>query len=566
MNELKAIVETLRQRHIRRKADVILMRVRMDAEEEPDRWITTEEGHHVPLDENGIALAGGGGTLKGVDFSRSKSTESASEKKTTSTSTNARIKTPKVENKQAASASGKKETKAEGFHRGTKEEAASLKTLEKGAVVEFKSQNGSIYKYTAIGGGDFESEDYGGKQVSGYKTLETFIRNQKGWEVRISGGEKPETESEIKPDVFHTPSSKEIASLSSLPKGTVIGVMAPNGNISGLETNGHGGVIQKQAGNTDFHLSAEQLFTLLSKPGHQIKMMDKDEFTELFSKTPKEEKGAVSGQQPGVSTKSPADKSGPASVNVEKRAKSVVFSPDESAFSDDRKKNAIRTDDPRVADDLYREEVGKVYQELDDITKNAFSEYTDTGYKEMNASLRETHGRKIEGFFNSYRRYVDAITDTIAKFKIKKDTVLPRGVGWGAANDLFGFERGFLEQATDEQLQALVGKTGTDKGFMSCGSALGRGMRDKVNFNLYCPEGTVGMYVEPFSECGDGAGMNWDERSDGKSKQDTFSREDETILQRGTTVRITGIRRNSDGSLDIDAEVIKQEVEELPEY
>lgn len=49
---------------------------------------------------------------------------------------------------------------------------------------------------------------------------------------------------------------------------------------------------------------------------------------------------------------------------------------------------------------------------------------------------------------------------------------------------------------------------------------------------------------EPFSACGNGTGINWDDRLDGKSKKKSFSKEQETILQRGTSVRITGIRKN----------------------
>lgn len=44
-------------------------------DEEPATWITTENGHKVPLDKNGTAIAGGGGTLAGKDFSEASSSE-----------------------------------------------------------------------------------------------------------------------------------------------------------------------------------------------------------------------------------------------------------------------------------------------------------------------------------------------------------------------------------------------------------------------------------------------------------------------------------------------------------
>lgn len=93
MNKLRKTIEVLRQRQNRRKADIALMQARTDAGE-PDRWITTEEGHHVPLDENGVALAGGGGTLKGKDFSGSKSQKSGSKKTAKAGKTSSAVTTP----------------------------------------------------------------------------------------------------------------------------------------------------------------------------------------------------------------------------------------------------------------------------------------------------------------------------------------------------------------------------------------------------------------------------------------------------------------------------------------
>ncbi len=55
------------------------MCMRMDADddldiEEPEEWITLENGQHVPLDGSGRAMGGAGGWAKGRDFSNAKST------------------------------------------------------------------------------------------------------------------------------------------------------------------------------------------------------------------------------------------------------------------------------------------------------------------------------------------------------------------------------------------------------------------------------------------------------------------------------------------------------------
>lgn len=107
--------------------------------------------------------------------------------------------------------------------------------------------------------------------------------------------------------------------------------------------------------------------------------------------------------------------------------------------------------------------------------------------------------------------------------------------------------------ATDEEIKALIGATGTEGAFWSMEVAKGTGFSGDVIFNIYAPRGTKMMYCEPFSGFGNGSGRNWD----GIIKQQTFGSESEMLLQRGTTFKITKIEK-SNGTWYIDLDVVAQ--------
>ena len=115
--------------------------------------------------------------------------------------------------------------------------------------------------------------------------------------------------------------------------------------------------------------------------------------------------------------------------------------------------------------------------------------------------------------------------------------------------------RDLLVYGSEKDLQnELLGKTITEYGFMSMGSAKGQGFSGSILFNIYAPAGTKMMYVEPFSAYGGGDGRDWD----GKSSQSGYGSEFETIMQQGTQFRVTKVEK-SGGQLYIDIEVINQD-------
>ena len=61
--------------------------------------------------------------------------------------------------------------------------------------------------------------------------------------------------------------------------------------------------------------------------------------------------------------------------------------------------------------------------------------------------------------------------------------------------------------ATDAEIKALIGATGTEGAFWSMEVAKGTGFSGDVIFNMYAPRGTKMMYCEPFSGFGNGRGV-----------------------------------------------------------
>ena len=84
-------------------------------------------------------------------------------------------------------------------------------------------------------------------------------------------------------------------------------------------------------------------------------------------------------------------------------------------------------------------------------------------------------------------------------------------------------------------LNNLVGKEFVNHSFYSAGAGYKTGMTDKnILIKTYCPKGVKAFYVEKFSH---------------------YSGENEMILQRGYTYRITSAKRVG-GQILLDAEVI----------
>ena len=223
---------------------------------------------------------------------------------------------------------------------------------------------------------------------------------------------------------------------------------------------------------------------------------------------------------------------------------------DDDRFSAARKNAAFRTSEPADADKLLREQTAKVWRDLDEESRYALNAYTYMAYMDINPALRGTDTPS-----ESTKAQISRITKAIDQCELQQDTYLYRGVDIFALSKMLGVT---YDRLTDGDPGKFVGMEITDKEFMSCGTAEGKGFDDSgVYMRIYCPKGTKAMYAEPFSAYGNGGKGDWD----GNSAQTSFSTEFETILQRGTRMQITSATKNEYGSFELECQVVAQEYE-----
>ena len=145
------------------------------------------------------------------------------------------------------------------------------------------------------------------------------------------------------------------------------------------------------------------------------------------------------------------------------------------------------------------------------------------------------------------------MTDVISRTMISIYGFREGGGRYSGMDKYLGIdEHDLIYLSGEESSKRLVGMTPVELGFMSTGVAKGKGFSNKpiILNNIYAPKGTKMMYVEPFSEYGEGFQRAWD----GISEQSSISSEAEMLFQRKTKFTITKVER-SNGTIYIDMNV-----------
>ena len=232
---------------------------------------------------------------------------------------------------------------------------------------------------------------------------------------------------------------------------------------------------------------------------------------------------------------------------------------DESMYSKQRKDAAMWEKSAKGSDKKLREVCSALWKEATDHEKLSAHRYT-SGSSYINEPLRNIeYLGKYKGVYDS-KKDTDALTSLVSRSRYKFDIWVQRGDGMIALKK-FGLD---MNNITPEAIQTLVGKEGIEPAFWSCGSFKGGGFASsEIIFNIYCPRGTQGLYMEPFSYFGHGVnggkGMNCNNglKWDGITTQKEFGDESEYLLQRGTKFRVTKVERGA-GRWFIDLEVVGQ--------
>jgi hypothetical protein len=241
----------------------------------------------------------------------------------------------------------------------------------------------------------------------------------------------------------------------------------------------------------------------------------------------------------------------------------ILSSSLDNAFTEARKNAALWAKTQKEADDALRGVCGKVWQNAGQAERKAAYDYT-CGSGGFNRPLRGYDGSwsnfkgigKVDLNAEGRGNAIKELTSIINKSQYDIDIWVQRGIetSRGAAGFL-GIPETELKNRTQTELTNRLVDTKTkvtDEGFVSCGSAKGKGFSGYI-FNIYCPKGTKMLYAEPFSHYGNGTGLSWD----GMTKQASFGYEDETIIQRGTTFRVTNVEKKG-GNTYFYIEVVGQ--------
>ena len=241
---------------------------------------------------------------------------------------------------------------------------------------------------------------------------------------------------------------------------------------------------------------------------------------------------------------------------------SAPFGPE--AYTKERLDKALWTTNQKKVDGMMRARTGEVWRNASDREKEAIYEYTQS-FSKFNEPLRGIeygtnrylgvgHTDLNAGSRNNGRK-LNAMTDIIDKCSYDHDQWFQRCTGFNGMEKFFQCSESLLRNGSQKQLEnELLGKTVTEYGFMSMGSAKGKGFSGNIMLNIYAPSGTKMMYVEPFSAySGSYEHLGWD----GVSTQSRFGHEFETIMQQGTQFQVAKVER-SGNQIYVDLHVINQ--------
>ena len=206
----------------------------------------------------------------------------------------------------------------------------------------------------------------------------------------------------------------------------------------------------------------------------------------------------------------------------------------ENNYSEERKNNAIWTDDKNKIDDVFRKSTGAWWKNLSDEEKKASTTFTGSGYHNMNKLL----GGKLDpnhSGYNTAKDRINALTSALDKSSIPEDIWVRRGVSNEHIKRLFGLSNNSMGEFFNNVQKAIANDAIIEvPNFMSTSATKSDGFSG-VEMKIFVPKGSKGVYAEPFSAHGYGDKLNWD----GESKQSSFGLEFEVLLQRGYKLKPT---------------------------
>ncbi|MFR9293603.1 MAG: phage minor capsid protein [Turicibacter sanguinis] len=202
-------------------------------------------------------------------------------------------------------------------------------------------------------------------------------------------------------------------------------------------------------------------------------------------------------------------------------------------------------DDIKTADVVHRPQTIEYWNQWSNQEKYSLYDYTSNSYP-FNDPLREggTIGERIKN-----------VMSALDKCSLEQNTVVFRGVDERGFRAFMGLDDSVTINEFVKNKDAFIGEYKVDKAFVSTGvNSSGGFTRKPINYEIRCPKGTKGAYLEPFSYYGKSHDeLNWD----GKSYTEKLSDkgENEFLIQAGTPMKILDITKKG-RKLKIVMEVI----------
>lgn len=227
----------------------------------------------------------------------------------------------------------------------------------------------------------------------------------------------------------------------------------------------------------------------------------------------------------------------------------------------------------KACDDYMSQYAEEMWKTLSKEEKMILWLYTD-GSKYISEEMLGTYCLQIKSAIDGSLRNgladANVITSIIEKAPALKDDMwMQSGKSIGAFNAIFDARIDSARWVSETELKSLIGKEGRSDIFMSCHGArsgaftknTNTGSANDVILSIYMPQGTKGIYCEPFASFGDERNpgkrgiqaFDWD----GKKRQELPSDQVEWLLQRGSKFRITKAYK-ANGKIYIDVDLIEQ--------
>lgn len=219
--------------------------------------------------------------------------------------------------------------------------------------------------------------------------------------------------------------------------------------------------------------------------------------------------------------------------------------PDETPLGEfDRAKRFTKREDSY---NYHFDDAAKVWKGLSHDERSALRQYTGGDYSWMNGMCRT--GEHVTGGSSRKDQIIDYATSALEKTGLKDAIVVRRGTQADGVAAIFGVD--MKDLSSKEVQSALVGQRVIERGFMSTGASESTGFSG-IEFEILLPEGTKGIYAEPFSKYGRTSPNSlWD----GEKRGWQVGGENEFLVQRNSTFEI--VRIDSDGSGMIEKVVMR---------